>query len=271
MSELNFEKPAIIEELSVSEIMAQMKNKLAEIAPEFEAYLESDPLIKLIEICAYRELLLRQRINNAANANLLAFATGSDLDQLGAFYNVDRFENESDSVYRMRINAKIAGWSCAGSKEAYRYYALSADSRVKDAIAYSPDAGLVRIAILSNEAGGEVSDELLLAVKEYANRDDIKVLTDTVEIVPCDIVDVNVRAKLTLMNGTPSEVLNTISAQFTEEFNKFVGLGISVSKAWIVSHLFGSAVQDVELLSPVEDVQISNIQCARLGSINLSV
>ena len=271
MSELNFEKPAIIEELSVSEIMAQMKNKLSEIAPEFEAYLESDPLIKLLEICAYRELLLRQRINNAANANLLAFSQGSDLDQLGAFYNVDRFDGESDDVYRVRINAKIAGWSCAGSKEAYRYYALSSDNRVKDAIAYSPDAGLVRITILSNEAGGEVSESLLQAVKSYVNRDDVKVLTDTVEVVPCEIIKVAVNAKITLMSGTPVEVLNTISDQFKEEFNKFVGLGVSVSKSWIISHLFGSGVQDVELLSPLEDVLISNIQCARLESINLFV
>lgn len=59
------ELPAVVEELSLDEILNQMRNKLIEIAPEFTAYLESDPLIKLMEVAAYRELLLRQRINQA--------------------------------------------------------------------------------------------------------------------------------------------------------------------------------------------------------------
>ena len=86
----DLETPQIIEELSLSEILEQMRNKLIEIEPEFTAYLESDPLIKLMEIAAYRELLLRQRINQAAKANLLAFATESDLDNLAAFYVIER-------------------------------------------------------------------------------------------------------------------------------------------------------------------------------------
>lgn len=48
-----------------------------------------------MEVCAYRELLLRQRINQAAKSNLLAFATGTDLDNLGALYDVERKEGET--------------------------------------------------------------------------------------------------------------------------------------------------------------------------------
>ena len=82
--------PSVVEELSLPDILNQMKTKFIEIAPEFTAYVESDPLIKLMEVTAYRELLLRQRINQAAKANLLAFATGTDLDSLATFYR-DRF------------------------------------------------------------------------------------------------------------------------------------------------------------------------------------
>ena len=101
----DLETPQIIEELSLNEILEQMRDKLISIEPEFSAYLESDPLIKLMEVVAYRELLLRQRINQAAKANLLAFATESDLDHLVAFYGITRKENETDDELRIRTQA----------------------------------------------------------------------------------------------------------------------------------------------------------------------
>ena len=175
--------PSVVEELSLNEILNQMKAKFVEIAPEFTAYVESDPLIKLMEVAAYRELLLRQRINQAAKANLLAFATGTDLDSLASFYGLTRKDGETDEEFRKRIQAKIEGWSSAGSKAAYKFHALNSDSRVKEVNADSPVPGLVRIAILSKENGGVVSEDLLKSVNDYMQREDIRVLTDTVQVV----------------------------------------------------------------------------------------
>lgn len=101
--------PEVIEELSLKEILEQMIENFRKIAPEFSAYVESDPLIKLMEVCAYRELLLRQKLNQSAKANLLAFATGTDLDNLAAFYGVERKPGESDDDLRERIKLKIEG------------------------------------------------------------------------------------------------------------------------------------------------------------------
>ena len=120
--------PQIIEELSLNEILEEMRIKFVSIATEFTAYLESDPLIKLMEIAAFRELLLRQRINQAAKANLLAFAIENDLDNLAAFYGINRRENETDDELRIRTQAKIEGWSSAGSQAAYKFHALNSDS-----------------------------------------------------------------------------------------------------------------------------------------------
>ena len=39
----DLETPQIIEELSLNEILEQMRDKLISIEPEFSAYLESDP------------------------------------------------------------------------------------------------------------------------------------------------------------------------------------------------------------------------------------
>ena len=267
----DLEAPQIIEELSLSEILEQMRNKLIEIEPEFTAYLESDPLIKLMEIAAYRELLLRQRINQAAKANLLAFATESDLDNLAAFYGITRLENETDDELRTRTQAKIVGWSSAGSREAYKFHALNSDSRVKEANADSPEPGLVRISILSKENNGVVSDDLLETVNNYMQRDDIRMLTDTVQVVPCNLIDIDVKAKITLMSSTPIEFLSTIKTSFKNAFAKIAGLGVSISQSWIISNLFLDGVKDVQLLSPISDVEVSETECARLLDVELSV
>ena len=265
----DLEMPQIIEELSLSEILEQMRNKLIEIEPEFTAYLESDPLIKLMEIAAYRELLLRQRINQAAKANLLAFATESDLDNLAAFYGITRLENETDDELRTRTQAKIVGWSSAGSREAYKFHALNSDPRVKEANADSPEPGLVRISILSKENNGVVSEDLLEAVNDYMQRDDIRMLTDTVQVVPCNLIDIDVKAKITLMSSTPIEFLSTIKTSFKNAFAKIAGLGVSISRSWIISNLFLDGVKDVQLLSPISDVEVSETECARLLEVEL--
>ena len=267
----DLETPQIIEELSFSEILEQMKKMLIKLDSSFTAYLESDPLIKLMEIAAYRELLLRQRINQAAKANLLAFATGSDLDNLAAFYGITRSEDETDNELRTRTQAKIVGWSSAGSREAYKFHALNSDERVKEANADSPEPGLVRISILSKENNGVVSDELLESVNNYMQRDDIRMLTDTVEVVPCNLIDVDVKAKIILMSSIPQEFLSTIKSSFKNAFAKIAGLGVSISRSWIISNLFLDGVKDVELISPATDINVSETECARLLDVELSI
>jgi phage-related baseplate assembly protein len=265
----DLQSPEIIEELSFEEILQRMKEDLAARAPEYTAFLGTDPVMKLMEVAAYRELLLRQRINQAAKANLLAFATGSDLDNLAAFYGISRKENETDEELRARVHAKIVGWSSAGSREAYKFHALNSDPRVKEANADSPEPGLVRISILSKENSGVVSADLLEKVTTYMLREDIRMLTDTVEIVPCGLIEVNVKAKIILMSSTLPEILNTIRSSFILAFNKIAGLGVSISRAWIISNLFVNGVKDVELQSPAGDVLVTEIECAKLGIVEL--
>jgi phage-related baseplate assembly protein len=79
--------PRLVEELNYEAILAEMRGKLRELLPEWTGHeLESDPANKVLEVAAYRELLLRQRVNEAARGVMVAFAAGGDLDHLAAFY-----------------------------------------------------------------------------------------------------------------------------------------------------------------------------------------
>ena len=68
--------PQVLETLRFEHIFDALLRDFQVRYPQYSALLASDPAIKLIEVAAYRELLLRARINEAARANLLAFAVG---------------------------------------------------------------------------------------------------------------------------------------------------------------------------------------------------
>ena len=89
--------PDVVEQLDYESLLEERKTTLISLYPadQQEAIsrtltLESEPLVKLLQENAYRELILRQRVNEAARAVMVAYATGSDLDQLAANFNVER-------------------------------------------------------------------------------------------------------------------------------------------------------------------------------------
>ena len=90
--------PTVVEALDFETILASHRADLIARYPAAADViaLESEPLAKLLEAHALRELIYRQRVNDAARAYLLAYATGSDLDHKGAFYGVPRLPGETD-------------------------------------------------------------------------------------------------------------------------------------------------------------------------------
>lgn len=113
---------------------------------------ESEPVTKLLQENAYREMILRNQINEKALATQLAFAKGNDLDVWGANFDVKRLVitpsddsvtppvaaiYEEDEDFRYRIQ-KLDALSTAGPESAYEFHTLSADSRVSDVKCSSP-------------------------------------------------------------------------------------------------------------------------------------
>ena len=143
--------PAIVEAVSFQTIFNELRADFSARFPDFSALVESDPAIKLLEVAAYREVVLRARVNDAFKATLLAFATGTDLDNLAAFYGLTRIAQETDAELKDRTINRIQGSSTAGGAAWYRYQALTANSGVRDARVTSPGAGLVQVALLSKE------------------------------------------------------------------------------------------------------------------------
>lgn len=193
-----FPAPLAIRGIDFDAIMDARKLRLIEIFARFgieydlEA-LESDPAIIHAEADAYRELLAYARVNDAVRSVMVAFATGTDLDHLAAFYGIGRrvivaatgstpAVMESDGELRRRVLLAPEAFAAAGPAGAYAFHALSADPRVLNVDVWSPNAGEVMVAIQSREGNGLAPDDLVEAVRAHLARPDIKPLTDVLAV-----------------------------------------------------------------------------------------
>lgn len=263
--------PQIVEPLSFEDIFQDKLDTLLGIDPAFTALLESDPAIKLLEADAYDELVLRQRINDAARARLLAYAQGGDLDQLAIFYGVTRLVGETDEGLKVRVREAIMGRSAAGTAAQYRFAALSASTEVADAAVDSPQGGIVRVSVLSAAGDGTPSGALVSAVAAVVQSDTVRALCHTVVVAPAEIVVVDVAAQIWLTRTAPEAIFDGLVQSLRDDFAAARGLGFNVAPSWLVSKLQAGGVQRVQLTAPANQVVIAANQCAALGNINLTL
>lgn len=286
--------PDVVEALDYETLLAERKATLISLYPaEQQAAitrtlaLESEPLVKLLQENAYRELILRQRINEAAKANMVAWATGADLDQLGANNGVTRLtlraaDNstlpptaavmESDDNFRMRIAAAFEGLSVAGPSGAYEYHAKSADGRIADVSATSPAPAEVVITVLSREGDGTAPADLLTIVANVLNDEDVRPVADRVRVQAAAIVSYRVDATLFLYPGPEAEPIRAAAeAKLLAFINAQSRLGRDIRQSALYAALHVEGVQRVELAQPTADVVLDKTQAAYCSGYSITV
>ena len=277
--------PDVVEVLDYESILSERKATLVSLYPEEQQEavartltLESEPIVKLLQENAYREVIWRQRVNEAARAVMLAYAEDADLDQIGGNYNVERLVitpaddttfpptpavMESDTDYRLRIQQAFEGLSTAGSTGAYQFHGRSADGRVADISVISPEPACVTVSVLSRENNGVASDELLAIVRTALNDEDVRPVADRVTVQSAKIVDYKITASLYLYPGPESEpVLSAAKAKLQAYITAQHRLGRDIRKSAIYAALHVEGVQRVELAAPVADIVLDETQAS---------
>ncbi|GHC17582.1 baseplate assembly protein [Kushneria pakistanensis] len=286
--------PDVVENVDFEAILAERKARLVSLYPEDERTdiearlaLESEPLNKLLQENAYREVVLRQRVNEAARANMLAFATGADLDQLAANFNVERLmidpgdpdavppvppTHETDTRLRLRAQRAFEGLSVAGPAGAYVFHALSADGRVADATAVSPSPCVAVVTVLSQLGTGEATPDLLDIVQTALSAEDVRPVGDRLTVQSATIVDYSIEATLYLYPGPEQEPILAASrakaAAYVAEQRR-LGRDIRLSAVYAALHVEG--VQRVELTSPAADVVLDDSQASHCTGVTLTL
>lgn len=278
--------PDVVEVLDFEAVFAAMLADLRARDSMFDALVESDPAYKILEVAAYRETVIRQRINEAARANMIAYATGADLDNLAALFGVTRLvvtpaDNgavppvaavlETDTALRRRVQLSLEGFSTAGPSGAYVFHALSADSDVLDVSATSPSPGDVLVSILSATGDGTASPELIATVEGALSDDDIRPLCDNVVVQSAEIVAYSIEATLFFYAGPDRAVILAAAQEAIEAYaaaQHRVGRDITTSGIYAALHRPG--VQRVELAEPAASITISSVQASWCSEIVLT-
>lgn len=285
--------PSVVQMPQFRALMQQRLAELQRLDPTFNALVESDPAMKLLEILVYREMLAVARTNASVWAVLLAYSWGSNLDQLGENYDVYRkvivpaddttippteAVMESDDEFRRRIRLSWYARNTAGAIEAYEFYALDVDG-VQDAIAYGPQEwpesvspGEVHVYVLSRDGDGTPSADLLQAVYDALSPDDIRPLTDYVSVLAPTIVPYEVTATLYIADGPDADVVVEAATKTMQRYADSVhAIGKLVSISGIYRALKQPGVDDVELDSPTTNIDIANDEVSYCTGINLTV
>ncbi len=276
--------PMVVETLDFDTIYGQMLAQLRILLPEFDVTVESDPVVKLLQVASYREMLLRQRVNDAARAVMPAFASGSDLDHLAALFGVVRLIispadeiagipaiYEDDTDLRRRMTLAPEGYSVAGPEGAYIFHALSADPDVLDASATSPSPGEVVVRILSRTGTGAVGAAMVNRVDLYLSDETRRPMTDHVTVLSAAIVPFEVEAEITTFNGPDAAiVIATARANLDGLLARTHRLGIDITRARIFAALAGpEGVQNVNLIKPAADIVLDRSQASHCTAVTV--
>lgn len=232
--------------------------------------LEANPGVMLMQVAAFIDVNLRQRINEAIRANLLAFASGSDLDHLAQFYDVARQAGETDDRLRVRVVLAIRGRSTGGTEPRYRSVALDADPRVADAAVYTVGRDpVVHVAIFSTDNAGVADQALINKVNAALQAPGVRMVNDTIAVAGASRVATPITANVWLLPQTSSGILEQMKAALAAAWTQSMGMGRDVTRSWLASKLMLEGVQRIDIVSPAADVVVPFNQAAALGTMTL--
>lgn len=281
--------PDVIEPLDFETILAGLKAAIIADAPELAGVLalESEPVVKLLEVMTYRSLLDRARVNDAARAVMLATATGADLDNLAALFGVARLTVtpgapeaippvpavlEADADLRTRTQLALEGFSTAGPRGAYLFHALSASGEVLDASVVSPAPGKVLVTVLSRSGSGAASADLVATVAAALNDEDVRPLCDEVQVTGAEIIDYVVTATLTMFAGPDGEAVRAAAEAAVRAYvAQSHRLGRSVRRSGLFRALHQPGVERVDLVAPAVDIEPSARHAAWCSAVSVTV
>lgn len=286
--------PEVLEEIDFEALLKQRKDALLALfsddrRPEIEETLalESEPLVKQLQENAYREMLLRQRINVAAKSVMLAYAAGADLDHIGANYGVERLTisegdssanppvppvMESDGEFRRRIQLSPEGYTTAGSRQSYIFHALSADADVLDSDAVMSAPGSVTVYVLSRTGDGTAPAQTLAAVERAINAEMVRPMTDQVTVQSALILNYAIEAELTVYPGPDAAVVKEAAEKAVASFIAAQhAMSRDVNLSGIYAALHQPGVQNVSLVSPAANMEIGDGEASFCTGVTITL
>lgn len=262
--------PQVLESLDYEALYDEALAAFREyMGDNWSAALESDPVVKLLELFVYGKMQNRARVNDAAKALLLAYAEKEDLDQLAANVKLQRLViqpanllavppveevRESDDALRERIQLVYEGLTTAGPRNSYIFHARNASALVADATAESPAPADVVVTVLSLIGSGRADQALLDQVHIKLSDDDIRPVGDRLTVQSAEILEYRIDAVLHMIGTGPEN--EAIRAEAEKRLAAWVNprkrLALEVARSGVDAQVHISGVGRVELKNWVD-------------------
>ncbi len=268
--------PTIVEQLDYEAILARKVARMVALFPDFDATVDSDPAMKVLQVAAYDELLLRQDFNERLVGRLVAYATGATLDHIGAAIGVARLAvtpanaatgaaivYEDDDSFRARIVLGPEGFAAAGPELAYVKRAKDAGTDVLDASAISPAPGEVLVTVLSRSGDGTAPDALVQAVRDIVTDPAVRPVGDLVTVAAATHRRFVIDARIwTFAGPDPALLIATARVRLDKYLTDSRRLGRNVTLSGMNAAMTVSGVQRVQILSPAADIVCDRTEAA---------
>lgn len=260
--------PEIVQQLEASVPRDRMLTRYAELMNR-SVPKAGDPLYFAFSAMSEEVTRLRQEFQDISLENMVAYATGNNLQRLADWRPVEKFDTETDDEFRRRVQMAPESFSTAGPDGAYIFHALAADEDVQDAFPYSPDGFKVDLYILSRIGDGTASADLLNTVDEYVSRDNLRPLNDELTVKSAVIKPYVIEVELTLPNGpgeseTITQATKRLQSLATE--THVLGGQVTLSLINAAAHVQSENSDSDVSFQPVVDVNIlqpaASVLCA---------
>lgn len=279
-------QPAVVESLDYERILADLRADFLARHPAAADVLdlESEPVVKLLQTAAYRELIIRARVNDAARAVMLPWALGTDLDNLAARYDLARLPGEDDERLRARVLIGYHALSAAGSATGWRLRAMSVSTDIRQVDVWADRPGRVKVSLLARVAGLQIhmdadtlaqgltlfgahpaqtmawrlathADPIVGQVTAALLAEDVRPLTVDVDVTLARVLPTTVAATLVHPPGPDGAVIAAAAAARVHRLAAASAYRVDLTRAQIIASLMGDGgIRDVLLHAPTADL-----------------
>ena len=159
----------------------------------------------------------------------------------------------TDEEFYELLRLSMDGYSCAGARGGYVYFAKQVSTEIADVVAASPTPGVVKLYVLMDDgtiATKEMKDKVLAA----CSADDVRPLTDFVSVEDPEKVTYNVDLTYYIQSGGPvsGSELETAVAEKVREFTQWQSakLGRDINPSRLISMLMETGIKRVAVREP---------------------
>lgn len=209
------------------EILSELKNELLQNINKYYSgsiqLSESDPLLKILEIFAYRALMIKQKIQDTYNASILSQAKGNDLKRLSKFLfeEEDNISNDKEIIDKIDNLWKNNTYYTTGTQSSYKFYAYKFTPNVKDIFINIEDEQIIIYLLFNNDQNEKEQSAVLKNTEEKLNDHSIRRITDKIKVKLAKIIEYNIQLTISSTLYNYSELIkNTILENIRKKANQ---------------------------------------------------